>query len=379
MKDTITVLSAPNSFKGSLDAVAAAEIIAAAFASVSDRFVVLQKPIADGGDHFMEVLTSALGGKKMSKEVTRPLGGKVEACYGMAGDKAIIEMAKASGLALLATNDLNPLKSHSFGTGELIRDAIDKGARQIILGIGGSATNDAGTGILQALGYRFFDAEGNAVSPCGGHLDRIKKVDDSLVQPELKGVGFSIACDVDNPLLGKNGCARVFAPQKGATPKMVDLLEKKMADFAEIMCAHAGKDIGSMPKGGAAGGIAAGLHTFLNAELKGGIELVMKALDFERAWPQTDVVITTEGKFDFQTLDGKGPYGIAKEAQKQGKTVVALGGSIPQADLDRFEAFDALFSIVNGPIPLEEAMAKADALLFNAVQQVAKFLLKTYR
>lgn len=377
----IVAIIAPNSFKGSINAVEAARIIGKAFTKADSRFEVVEMPIADGGDHFAEVMTHALGGELRECATVDALGQEVTAVYGLHRQKniAVVEMARASGLALLKETELDPLKTSSFGTGLLIKNALDEGCRHILLGIGGSATNDAGTGILQALGFRFLNENGNELRGCGGNLGKIFRIDSSNADPRLQETTIRIACDVENPLLGENGCARVFAPQKGASEQTVAILEQHMAAFCKLMEKHAGKALGSMPRGGAAGGIAAGLHAFLQAELVNGIDLVLQELGFEEALAKAQLVVTAEGKLDQQTLEGKGPYGIAQKAKAAGKMVVAFAGAIPSENLEAFTAFDALFSIVSGPMPLQQAIEKGPGLLYTSASQAARLIAASTR
>ncbi|MDW7691917.1 glycerate kinase [Flammeovirgaceae bacterium SG7u.111] len=369
-------LISPNSFKGSLGAFEVAEAIERGLKKASKSFETRCVPIADGGDHFADVLTKALGGRFVESEVTDPLGAKVKAKFGITPKGvAIIEMAKASGLALLNPNELDALNASSIGTGELMKKAVDEGCKEIILGIGGSATTDAGVGILKALGIRFFDKDGKEVWQGGEAVGKIQSVDTSGLDTRFEAVDIKIACDVENELLGERSAAKVFAPQKGASQLDVQKLDESLKSFADFTQKELGKEIGSLTHGGAAGGIAAGLYAWLGAELCNGIDLVMDQLGFDEHLPWADVVITAEGKLDFQTLDGKGPYGIAIEAKKHGILTVAFAGAIPPSELEKFEAFDTLLAIADSPMSLEKSMKECGRLLENAAFQVGKLLL----
>ncbi|WP_020527140.1 glycerate kinase [Flexithrix dorotheae] len=376
MNRKLKVIIAPNSFKGSLDAHKAANAIEAGLLKASSDFETVKLPIADGGDHFADVLVKALGGQMKLVEVSGPLGNKVQAAYGITpSGTAIIEMAKASGLALLKTEELDALNATSFGTGELMKAAINEGCKEIILGIGGSATTDAGVGILQALGFSFLDNDGREIPFGGGNLQKINKIDDDNVSRDVRDCKIKIACDVENKIIGESGSARVFGPQKGASPEQVSMLEQNLKHFVEVSKAFTGKDLASIDHGGAAGGISAGLKGYLDAEICNGIDLVMEILEFEKHLPTADIVITAEGKLDFQTLDGKGPYGIALKAKEAGKMVIAFSGNIPPEEQEKFKAFDALFAIEDSPMSLEKAMKEGERLLRNSAFQAGSLIM----
>ncbi|MBX2841897.1 MAG: glycerate kinase [Flammeovirgaceae bacterium] len=376
MNRKLKVIIAPNSFKGSLDAHKAANAIESGLLKASSAFETLKLPIADGGDHFADVLVKALSGQMKKVEVRGPLGNKIQAEYGITpSGTAIIEMAKASGLALLKTEDLDALKATSFGTGELMKAAIKDGCKEIILGIGGSATTDGGVGILQALGYNFLDETGKEIPYGGGNLHKINKLDDSEVKEGIKLCKIKIACDVENKIIGESGSAKVFGPQKGASSEQVNILEENLKHFVEISKNFTGKDLSKIEHGGAAGGISAGLNGFLDAEICNGIDLVMEILEFDKHMPSADIVITAEGKLDFQTLDGKGPYGIALKAKEAGKMVIAFSGNIPPYEQEKFKAFDALFAIEDSPMSLDKAMEDGERLLTNSAFQAASLII----
>jgi glycerate kinase len=304
------------------------------------------------------------------------LGEKIDASYGtLAATKtAIIEMAKASGLALLNSKTLKPLEASSYGTGLLIKDAIAEGYTNIILGIGGSATTDGGAGIAAALGVKFFNQSDESFVPTGATLDQIKVIEVKEATALLKDCQIKIACDVENPLIGKHGAAEVFAPQKGATPEQVQLLEKNLQHYSLVIKEDFNKDVSIIKHGGAAGGIAAGLFGLLDATLVNGTDLVMTELGIKDKLMQCDIVITAEGKLDSQTLDGKGPYGIALLAKEKGKIVIGIGGSIPAEEIDKFTAFDAMFALPNEPMSLENAMKNGETLLSQLAQNIGTLI-----
>jgi len=361
----IKVLVAPNSFKGSMNALQAADAIEQGLNSVNGNFEVIKTPIADGGDHFADIMTFALNGQMQSVKSVNALGEEITSSYGTipSTNTTIIEMAKASGLALLDSNGLQPLKASSFGTGLLIKDAISKGYKNIILGIGGSATTDGGAGIAAALGVKFINTSQEIFVPAGGSLSKIETIEVNEAKALLKDCTIKIACDVENPLLGANGAAAVFAPQKGADENQVKLLEENLTHYAQIIQNKFGKDIRDLKHGGAAGGIAAGLAGLLDAELVNGTDLVVDELGIKEKLETCDIIITAEGKLDSQTLDGKGPYGIALLGKEKDKMVIGIGGGIPSEDTTKFKAFDAMFALPNAPMTLDYAMNNGEDLL----------------
>ena len=372
----LKIIVAPNSFKGSMNALVAANAIEKGLITANPDFDIVKAPIADGGDHFADIMVHALEGDMLNVQVQNPLNEEIEAKYGITkdGKTAIIEMAKASGLALIENKKLDALNASSFGTGQLIKDAIERGCKEIILGIGGSATTDAGAGILSALGFRFFDNKNKSFVPTGGTLKEIVTIDDSNLLSGLEDCQILIACDVENPFLGEQGAARVFAPQKGASEQEVIELENNLNHFAKIVFQKTEKNISDLPHGGAAGGISAGLYALINAELINGTDLVLNQLGVLDELNNSDFVITAEGKLDFQTLEGKGPYGLALKAKAANNIVIAIGGSIPENELNRFEAFDALFALPDSPMSLEKAMNEGDRLLENLSFQIGKLI-----
>lgn len=324
------IVIAPDSFKESLTADEVASAIASGFRKVFPDAEIVNVPLADGGEGTVRALIAATGGKIIKKQVTGPLGTPVTAFYGLLGDgkTAVIEIAAASGLHLIPSEERNPLITTTKGTGELILAALDEGVERIIIGLGGSATNDGGSGLVQALGARLVDEEGRDLPPGGGSLGRLAKIDITGLDSRLFRVKISVACDVTNPLLGEYGASRTFAPQKGATPEMVEELERNLTHYATILKRDLDKDISAIPGAGAAGGTAAGLIAFLDAELKRGIDIVIEATRLEEKIKDADLVVTGEGKIDGQTLSGKTPIGVAQLAKKYHIPVVAICGSI---------------------------------------------------
>jgi len=356
------IVIAPDSFKESLTADEVASAIASGFRKVFPDAEIVNVPLADGGEGTVRALIAATGGKIIKKQVTGPLGTPVTAFYGLLGDgkTAVIEIAAASGLHLIPSEERNPLITTTKGTGELILAALDEGVERIIIGLGGSVTNDGGSGLVQALGARLVDEEGRDLPPGGGSLGRLAKIDITGLDSRLFRVKISVACDVMNPLLGEYGASRTFAPQKGATPGMVEELERNLTHYATILKRDLDKDISAIPGAGAAGGTAAGLIAFLDAELKRGIDIVIEATRLEEKIKDADLVVTGEGKIDGQTLSGKTPIGVAQLAKKYHIPVVAICGSISHdAHLVYEQGIDAIFSILANITSLDEALERA--------------------
>ena len=332
-------------------------------------------PVSDGGDGLTEVMQVGLGGQRLETTVAGPRRKPVRApfCLIAARRLAVVEMATASGLALLAKAQYDPMRTTTYGTGELIRAAIDHGARRIIVGIGGSATCEGGIGMAAALGFRFLDRDGVAVDPVGESLSRIAAIDRDNVDPRLSGVSISVACDVVNPLTGSNGASQVYAPQKGATPAQVRQLDDGLANLARVIHHDLGIDIAHLAGAGAAGGLGGGLHAFLGGELKAGIDLVLDAVDFSERIRGTDLVMTAEGRIDAQTRFNKAPAGVARYAKAAGLPCVALCGSIGSGvECLHDIGIEAIFSICDGPLSLEMAMRDASALLSRCSTQVVR-------
>jgi len=373
----LKLVAAPNALKGSLSPFEAAEAIAAGAKRAVPHAEVLQLGIADGGDGTAEVVCRARGGSFREAPAVDPLGRARTARYAwLDDDTAVIDVATASGLALLHTSEPSALNATSYGTGELVCAALRAGARRIVLGVGGSASVDGGAGILQALGARLLDDSGSELPRGGAALSRLSRIDVSSLEPRARAVPIDIACDVDSQLLGEHGAARLFGPQKGATPADVARLEAALAHFAAILARDFGRDVTSVASGGAAGGIAAGLFGVLGARLLPGVDLVLDAVGFEQALSGAALCITAEGFLDRQSLRNKGPFGVARRAAAQGVPVVALGGGIAPdvADSD-FPAFAGMFSICSRPMTLAEAMRDARPLLEAAAERVVRLFM----
>ena len=352
------IVIASDSFKGSLSS---AEVAACGERAVHRLFPdckVVQLPVADGGEGTVETLTAALGGQSVATVVHDPLGRLITARYGWIAQEqtALIEMAAASGLPLLPLEERNPWLTSTYGTGELIRNALERGCHKFLIAIGGSATNDGGMGLLQALGFRFLDAEGKELPGCGGSLQQIQQIDSSGVLVDLAQCQFTVACDVTNPFYGPTGAAYVFAPQKGADAEMVEALDQGLRHFAQLIHTTQGIAIDQLAGAGAAGGLGGGLVAFLNARLTPGIEMVLDALRFDTQITGADLIITGEGKLDAQTCMGKTPLGILRRAQQQGIPVVALGGAVEASEALNQCGFLAVFPILPYPTSLTEAM-----------------------
>lgn len=357
------IVLAFDSFKGTLSSIEAASITKSAILAASPDALVETVAVADGGEGTVDAIIARLGGDFISLMATGPDGTSVNARYGLSGETAVIETAAASGLTLLPPDQRNPLLTTSRGTGELISDAIAKGCREFLIGLGGSATNDAGTGMLSALGYRFLDAQGQEVGDGGGNVGRICKIDVSEVIPELKECHFTVACDVTNPLTGADGASRVFGPQKGADSAMVDLLDRNLRSFARVVATLIGKDLSGEAGAGAAGGLGFSFKAFLNADLKPGIEMLLDAINFDTILHDASLVITGEGSIDRQTLMGKAPYGIMRRARRHGIPVIAIGGRVDEAAVGPLKAagFTEIYSLTAGRNPLPEDLTPTGA------------------
>jgi glycerate 2-kinase len=356
------IVIAPDSFKESLTALEAAQAIEKGMKKVLSEASYVKIPMADGGEGTVQSLVDATEGRIITKTVTGPLGEPVEAFFGISGDKktAVIEMAAASGLHLVPVEKRNPLITTTRGTGELIIAALDYGIEHIIIGIGGSATNDGGAGMAKALGIKLLDSAGKVIGDGGGALAEIAAIDISTIDPRLASVRIEVACDVDNPLTGPRGASAIFGPQKGATPEMVQQLDANLGHFAEMIRKEVGTDIEQIAGAGAAGGLGGGLMAFLSAELKSGVDIVLEATKLEDQLKDADFVITGEGKIDGQTIFGKTPIGVAKTAKKHSIPVIAIAGSLgSDSHVVHEHGIDAVFSIVPGIVPLSDAFKNA--------------------
>ncbi|MGK0701081.1 glycerate kinase [Priestia flexa] len=368
------IVIAPDSFKESLSALEVAEAVEKGFKQVLPQANYVKIPMADGGEGTVQSLVDATDGEIILKKVTGPLGEPVEAFFGILGTKktAVIEMAAASGLHLVPPAKRNPLMTTTKGTGELISAALDYGVNHIIIGIGGSATNDGGAGMAKALGAQLLDAEGNEILDGGGALGNLAFINLATLDSRLQHVKIEVACDVDNPLTGERGASAIFGPQKGATPEMVALLDQNLRHYAAVLERDLGQKIDDVPGAGAAGGLGAGLLAFLQAELKRGVDIVIEATSLLEAVRDADVVITGEGKIDGQTIYGKTPIGVAKAAKKYGVPVIGIAGNVGADSQVVYEhGIDALFSIVPGVTTLENAFANASEYVERAAKNVA--------
>lgn len=368
------IVLAPDSFKGSLTSYEACEAMEKGIRRVMPGADIIKVPMADGGEGTVQSMVAALGGEYITCQVTDPLGRKTLAKYGiLSNGTAVIEMAEASGLNCLGKNERNPLFTTTYGTGELIKNALDRGCRKFFLGIGGSATNDGGAGMAQALGYRLFDRKGRELPFGGGSLNNLAWIDSSQAEPALKESIFLVACDVDNPLCGSNGASAVFGPQKGADPEMVELLDYNLKHFAQIVERDLGVDILNYPGSGAAGGLGGGMLAFLKGRLQPGIEIVMEAICFVEKIQGADLILTGEGSCDSQTLRGKVPFGVARVGSKFEIPVIVFAGSIGSGAKELYNhGVISIIPLVENPVNLEEAMTKAKFLLSEATERVMR-------
>ncbi len=366
----------PDSFKGSMSSIQAATAIERGIvksaAAVKKDIIITKIPMADGGEGTVEAIISAVGGRILKTRVLDPLGREIDSFYGITPDKTgVIEMAAASGLNLVEKSERNPLITTTYGTGELIKAALEAGCRSLIIGVGGSATNDGGVGMAQALGVKFLNNENEPVGFGGGVLDQIKRIDISGIDPRIKDTIVLVASDVKNILCGPEGASAVYGPQKGAAPEMITILDSNLRHLAEVIKNDLGKDVALIPGAGAAGGLGYGLMSFLNAQIKPGIEIVMELTKFKEKVRKADLIITGEGATDFQTLFGKVPFGVAQVAREFRKPVICISGTLGDGYEKLYEAgINAFFSIVNRPMTLEEAMERGEELLEKTAENV---------
>lgn len=370
------VVIAPDSFKGCLSSAEVAASIARGVHSVLPECRLSCVAVADGGEGTVDALVSTLGGIKIEVDVAGPLMAPVKAVYGVSADgrTAIMEMASASGLPLVPDSLRNPMKTTTYGTGQMIMHAIRSGCRKVLIGIGGSATNDGGLGMLHALGFRFFDCACGEIAPgCGADLSRVECIDSADVPPEVRATEFVVACDVTNPLCGPGGAAHVFARQKGADTAMIEQLDAGMRHFASVIERSGLPSVADMPGAGAAGGLGGAFVAFLDAELKAGIDMVLDAAKFDTVLADADLVITGEGRLDGQTAMGKAPQGVLRRAQRCGVPVVAIGGAVQDARALNEAGFAAVFSVQQGPVTLSDAI-KPEVASANISRTVAQII-----
>jgi len=362
----LKVVLAPDSFKGSLTAVEAARAMAAGIYDADPSIETVMLPAADGGEGTMSSLVGATGGEIVSVVVQDPLGREVGAAYGILGDRktSVIEIAEASGLMLLHEDERNPLVTSTYGTGELIVHALDAGLRKFIIGLGGSATNDGGIGMLQALGMRFVDENGVELSRGGGSLGDLHAIDMFHFDKRISESTFLIACDVSNPFVGPTGASAVFGPQKGASPVMVNRLDENLTRLAHVVEELTGISLHGKTGAGAAGGAGGAFQVFFSGEMEQGVDIVLNAISFDQQITDADLIITGEGKTDLQTLSGKTPFGVAKVARKEGKPIILISGSLDEESRNLLAPmFDELHAITDGTVSAQESIEHASHYL----------------
>ncbi len=373
------VVIAIDSFKGSMTSLQAGNAVKEGILRAVPTADVVVRPLADGGEGTVDALVDGLGGEKLTARVKGPLGEPVECAYGILPDKglSIMEMAGCCGLTLIPPEQRNPLHTTTYGLGELIRHAMDRGCRDFLIGIGGSATNDAGIGMLAALGFRFYTQNGESAGITGGALKTAERIDVSKADPRLSECRFRIACDVNNPLYGPQGAAYVYAPQKGATPEIVKELDEGLSHFAAVCSRALSAEFHHAPGAGAAGGLGYAFAAFLNADLTPGVELVLDAIQLEEDLKDADYAVTGEGRMDFQTAMGKAPIGVASLAKRHGVVAIAFAGATADdaAEVNN-HGIDAYFAIPQGPLTLNEAMefTRATKNLSSRAEQVFRVI-----
>ena len=369
-------LFASDSFKGTLSSRRTAELLTRAAQEIFPGCECRCLEVADGGEGTTEAVLSAAGGRRMEAMVCGPLWERRKACYAaLDGRRAVMEMAAASGLPLVPAELRDPRNTTSYGTGELIRGALDKGFRDLSIAIGGSATNDGGIGCMRALGVRFLDEDGNELSGCGGDLIKIRSIDRSGMDPRLRDTHVTVMCDVRNPLCGENGATRTFGKQKGGTPEILDELEAGMENYRELLRREFGIDMDEEPGAGAAGGLGAALLSFLRAELRSGIETVLDLIEFDKKLEGVSLVVTGEGRADWQSAFGKVMQGVGRRCLRQGVPAVAIVGSMGDGAEQIFDyGIESMITTVNGVMPLEEALERAEELYLGAARRLFRML-----
>ncbi|MEC7913473.1 MAG: glycerate kinase [Chloroflexota bacterium] len=371
------ILVAPQEFKGSISALSAAEAAKTGILRVFPQAEVVLCPVADGGDGTLETLVEVSGGEVKTCSVQNPIGETIQAQWGAMGDgvTAVIEMARTSGLALLSLGERDPLNASTYGLGQAISEALDEGFRRFIVGIGGSATNDAGAGMAQALGANLLDDQGNTINFGGAALSNLQTVDISKMDSRIKDSKFLVACDVSNPLTGEEGASAVYGPQKGATPEMVRSLDDALSNFATVVKKDLKKDVSEISGAGAAGGLGAGMMAFMGAELKAGVDIVLETVNLRDKLASVDLVITGEGGLDFQTVYNKAPIGVARIASEHNIPTIAIAGLLgSNFKVVHEHGIRAATSIVDGPITLEEASERAFELISDSVEESLRFI-----
>ena len=375
------IVIASDKYKGSLSALEVCTIIGKAIKELDPKIEIEISPMADGGEGTVGTLVESLDGKIIKADVAGPLGEKVQAELGMLSDgTAIIEMASASGYVLVPPDKRDPMETTTFGTGELMKRALDMGSKKIIVGIGGSATNDGGMGMAQALGYEFIGQKDEILGFGGKQLQKLRRINTDNVHSKLSSAAIEVACDVDNPLFGKRGAAYIYGPQKGADPEMVKELDRGLENFADIVMRDMGKEISELPGAGAAGGLGAGLAAFTGAHLRPGTDIVIEVTGLDKKIKDADLVITGEGAMDEQTFYGKSPFGAANLASKYNVPAISINGSViaerNKINIKNSSLFAGNFSIINRPMKLEEAIRQAPELLAAAATEIIGFYLK---
>ena len=368
---------APDSFKESMTAKEVCDAMEKGIKKANSAAEVIKVPMADGGEGTVDSLVDATQGQRVIVEVTGPLGNKISAYYGILGNgtTAVIEMAKASGLEIVEKKKRNPMITTTFGTGELIRDALDHNVKEIIIGLGGSSTNDGGSGMAQALGAKLLDQNNHQIPFGGGNLDKLDKIDISNLDSRLQDVKIILASDVTNPLIGKDGASRVFGPQKGATPEMVEKLENNLQHYAKIVKRDLNKEVALVSGAGAAGGLGAGLIAFTTCEMRRGVDLAIEVTKLEEKIRDADYVFTGEGGTDFQTKFGKTPYGVAKLGKKYHKPVISLAGYLGEGiDSLYSEGFTAIFGIIPGACDLSTALKNGPSNVARTTENIVRLL-----
>lgn len=371
------IVIAPDSFKGSLSALEVCDNIEKGIKKVFENAEIIRVPMSDGGEGTVQSLVDATGGKLINLKVKDPLMRTIDAFYGILGDDntAVIEMAAASGITLLSNEERNPMLTTTYGTGEIILHALDMGCRNFIIGIGGSATNDGGAGMLHALGVKLLDKNGYEIPFGGGNLDKLQTIDISEIDSRIELCNIVAACDVDNPLCGEKGASVIFGPQKGADENMIITLDKNLSHYAAMVEKFLGISILDYPGAGAAGGLGGGLLAFLNAKLQPGINIVIETTELEDKLKNADLVITGEGMIDYQTQYGKTPYGVAILAKRYNIPVIAIAGGIGRDAKELYpKGFDSIFSIVDKPMTLEEAIENSATLLQDAAERIMRVI-----
>ena len=371
------IVVAPDSFKGSVTALQAANAIEQGLRRVFPDAVIDKVPMADGGEGTVQSLVDATGGDIHTKRVLDPLGDEIDAQFGTLadGETAVIEMASASGLTLVPPDKRNPMQTTTYGTGQLIKSALDAGCKRLIIGIGGSATNDGGAGMAKALGVQFLKADGNPIARGGGGLGELASIDISDLHPGIAETETVVACDVNNPLTGSDGASYVYGPQKGATSAMIKKLDSNLAHFDKVLTRTLGQSFNDIPGAGAAGGLGAGLMAFLNAKLRLGVDIMIDAVRLKERMEGASLVFTGEGQLDFQTAFGKTPIGVAKVAKADNIPVIAIAGGVGEGADAVYEAgIDAMLSIVQAPMSLEDAVEDALQLIADTAEQAARLV-----